>query len=196
MKRLILLMGLFIAVSANTQAQTTPSKDDMMKKSMEAYKTPGEFQKMIAKSNGTWTEEITMWKSPSAAPTKSTAKVTNTMIMGGRYQESKHVGTFEGKPFEGTSILAYDNAKKVFQNTWIDNMGTGIMYMEGTWDDSTKTIHFNGKCVDPMSGQDMSVRQDFTIVDDNTQKMQMYMTSPGQPEMKSLEITLKRTKKM
>jgi hypothetical protein len=114
------------------------------------------------------------------------------MILGGRYQESKHIGTFDGKPFEGFSTLGYDNAKKTFQSTWIDNMGTGTMFMEGTWDESTKTIHFKGKCVDPMSGQDMAVREEYTIIDDNTQKMEMFMTMPGQPEMKSMEIILKR----
>jgi hypothetical protein len=34
-------------------------------------------------------------------------------------------------PFEGISTLGYDNAKKTFFSTWIDNMGTGMMVMEG-----------------------------------------------------------------
>jgi len=191
---MVLLAAFLVAISANLQAQG-PSKEEMMK-SWEAYMTPGSIHKMIAMSDGVWNEEITMWMDPSAPPTKSKAKATNKMILGGRYQESKHVGTFDGKPFEGYSVLAYDNAKKVFQSTWIDNMGTGMMYLEGTWDEPKKTIHFKGNCVDPMSGQDMMVREEFTIIDDNNQKLMMYMTMPGQPEVKTMEITLKRAGKL
>jgi hypothetical protein len=30
--------------------------------------------------------------------------------------------------------------KKMFSSSWVDNMGTGIMNMEGTWDEATKSI--------------------------------------------------------
>src|SRR6185503_11294037 len=99
------------------------------------------MHEMMTKANGEWKEELTMWMKPGAPPEKSTAMCFNSMIMGGRYQESRHKGSFNGMPFEGTSILAYDNAKKMFQSTWIDNMGSGIMYTEGKYDPETKTIH-------------------------------------------------------
>jgi Protein of unknown function (DUF1579) len=46
------------------------------------------------------------------------------MILGGRYQQSTTKGSFNNMPFEGISLLGYDNAKKVFMNSWVDNMGT------------------------------------------------------------------------
>lgn len=30
-------------------------------------------------------------------------------------------------------IMGYDNAKKKFVSTWIDNLGTGIINMPGEW---------------------------------------------------------------
>lgn len=30
------------------------------------------------------------------------------------------------------SLLAYDNARKLFISTWIENVGTGMMVLEGT----------------------------------------------------------------
>ena len=33
--------------------------------------------------------------------------------------------------FKGTGIEGYDNGKKKFVGTWMDNMGTGIMMSEG-----------------------------------------------------------------
>ena len=44
-----------------------------------------------------------------------------------------------GMPFQGMSTMAYDNGKKTFMSTWIDNMGTGILETEGTYDAGTKT---------------------------------------------------------
>src|ERR1041384_6297943 len=122
---------------------------EQMKAWME-YSTPGPMQQLLAKYNGEWTEEVTMWMDPAAAPTKSIASCSTQMIMGDRYQESKSRGDFNGMPFEGTSIVGYDNGKKVFVSTWIDNMGTGIMYMEGKYDEKTKTVNFTGNMYDPM----------------------------------------------
>jgi len=180
---------LLTAICFNVSAQS----ETEMKAWME-YMTPGDVHKMLAKSDGEWNEEISMWMAPDAPPQKSNATCVNKMILGGRYQSSTHTGSFSGMPFEGISTVAYDNAKKKFITTWIDNMGTGIMVMEGTWDDKTKTLHSKGKQTDPMSGKDMDVRETFQIIDDNTQKIEMFMTNAGAKEFKSMEILLTRKK--
>jgi hypothetical protein len=116
---------------------------------------------------------------PGVPPSKTTAIAESKMILGGRYQQSVTRGSFNNMPFEGISILGYDNAKKVFMNSWVDNMGTGILQMQGTWDPASKTVNLTGTTVDPTTGKDMNVRQTFTLVDDNTQMITMYMTQDG-----------------
>jgi hypothetical protein len=96
-----------------------------------------------------------------------------------------------GQPFEGVGTVGYDNAKKVFVSTWTDNMGTGIMYMEGPWDEATKTITMKGKQTDPTTGKDMDVRQTVKIIDDKTQQVEMFSTQNG-TEFKTMEIALKK----
>ena len=157
-----------------------------------AYAKPGEMHEMFAKFDGEWEGEITMWVEPGKPPTKNSGTAVNKMVLGGLYQESKYLGTFNGMPFEGKSLLAYDNAKKKFLSTWIDNFGSGIMIMEGTWDAKNKTIHFLGKQADPLTGQDMEVREIFKIIDDDTQMMEMYMTPVGGDEFKTMEIKYTR----
>jgi hypothetical protein len=165
------------------------SNDDM--KAMMAYSTPGDIHKMLAKSVGSWKEDVTIWMQPGAPPTISSAEATSEMILGGRYLQSKNTGSFMGQPFEGISVMGYDNAKKVFVSSWIDNMGTGIMYMTGTWDPQSKSINFSGTMVDPMAGKDIAVREVFRIVDDNTQVMDMYSVTGGN-EFKNMEIKYTR----
>lgn len=173
----------------NTFTASAQNQDQM--KAWADYMTPGDVHKMIAKWDGTWKEDVTFWMQPGAPPTKSSATCVNKMVMGGRYQQSQHTGTMMGQPFEGQGTLAYDNARKMLISTWIDNMGTGIMYMEGTWDDGSKSATLKGKTPDPMTGKEMDVKQVFTLVDDNTQKMEMFMNQNGQ-EIKTMEIMLTR----
>jgi len=163
-------------------------------KAWTEYMTPGEVHKMLAKSDGEWTADMSMWMAPGAPATKATASCTNKMILGGRYQESKFTGELMGTAFEGISVLGYDNAKKSFTNTWIDNMGTGITVLEGNWDNASKSLTTKGKRVDPATGKELSIRQVFKIIDDNNQLMEMYTTPAGGKEYKDMEIKLSRKK--
>ncbi|ASK31219.1 hypothetical protein CEY12_14405 [Chryseobacterium sp. T16E-39] len=166
-----------------------------MKAWME-YSTPGDMHKMLAKSDGIWSGETTMWMEEGGKPMKSTSESTNKMIFGGRYQESVHKGNMWGMPFEGRSIVGYDNATKKFVSTWMDNMGTGIMYTTGEWNAAKKSIEFKGKMPDiTRPGKECDVREVFTFVDDNTQIMEMY--GPGSKtgkEIKTMEIKFTRKK--
>ena len=72
-------------------------------------------------------------------------------------------------------------------------MGTGLMYMEGVYDEATKAVHFKGKMVDPVSGQALDCREIFTFVDNDTQKMEMFQTEQGK-ERKTMEIVFRRKK--
>lgn len=190
MKKLTLLafaVSLAVMSISSTYAQTEAE----MKAWME-YMTPGDVHKMMASWDGEWNGEITMWMAPDTPPSKSTSTCTNKMLLGGRYQSSMHTGSFSGMPFEGISTLAYDNARKTFVSSWIDNMGTGMMVLEGPWDAATKSITFKGTSVDPMTGKEMKVREVFHVIDDKTQKMEMYMSTPDGKEYKSMEILFTR----
>jgi hypothetical protein len=188
MKKITLFI--FTIALLTTQSHSfAQSADDM--KAWTDYMTPGPVHEMVAKSNGEWNEEISFWMAPDAPPSKTTASATNKMILGGRYQYSAVSGVMMGMPFEGVSILGYDNAKKIFQSSWMDNFGTGISNMTGTWDEASKTVNFTGTSVDPMTGNDVNIRQTFRIIDDNNQIIEMFANMNGK-EMKTMEIKMTR----
>ena len=162
-------------------------------KAMQDYMTPGDVHKMIAKYDGTWNSAVSVWMKPGDAPMMSKSVAVNTMILGGRYQQSKIAGDYGGMPFEALSLLSYDNMKKVFTSTWLDNFGTGTMTLEGTWDGASRTITFKGKMFEPMSGKDIQVKETIQYVDDNTIKNQMFMESAA-GEVKTMEIISSRAK--
>jgi hypothetical protein len=174
------------------ETMAKPDSATMMK-NWEMCMTPGKEHAMLAKSNGTWTAEITSWE-PGKPPVVTKGTAVNKMILGGRYQESTNTSIMMGMPFEGKGTTGYDNAKKVFVSTWVDNMGTGIMSMEGPWDEATKSITLKGKGMDPMTMTERDYKEIFQMVDDNTQQMEMYGPGPDGKEFKWMEIKYTRKK--
>jgi hypothetical protein len=114
-------------------------------------------------------------------------ETTNEMILGGRYLQGTHKGTMMGMPFEGIGTNGYDNSKKIFVSSWVDNMGTGMIYMEGTWDAATNSVTLVGKTTDPLTKKDIPTREIWKFVDDNHQELEMYFMENGK-EFKGMEI--------
>ena len=81
-------------------------------------------------------------------------------------------------------IPADNNAKKVFISSWINNMGTGLMKVEGPLDAACKSITLTGKSNDLRSGtgREMDIREVLKIIDDKTQMMEMYRSAPDGKE--------------
>jgi len=171
--------------SSNAQVDTAA-----MNKAWAAYMTPGEVHEMLAKADGKWDAEITFYMGSDTSVNKATCETE--MILGGRYQKSEYEGNVDGMPFEGINTLAYDNSRKVYISTWIDNMGTGLMYLEGTFDDKTMTMNLKGKATDVTTGKDIMMRETVKIIDEKTQQMDMYDTKEGATEVKTMSILLKK----
>ena len=181
MKKILMFFIFVVSVSAAV-AQTEAEA-----KAWQAFMTPGDMHKNLALSAGNRKAEITIWMAPGSQPTTSTATAKSEMTMGGRYLQSTYTGEFMGMPFEGSSTTAYDNGKKLFVATWIDNMGTGVMITEGKWNPAKKAIEMKGKQTDPMTGKDIKVRETLTFNDDGTQLLEMWMDHNGK-EFKGMEI--------
>jgi hypothetical protein len=114
------------------------------------------------------------------------------MILGGRYVQTTWTTSFMGMPFEGRGTEGYDNLAKQYVSSWVDNMGTGILYSTGTCDEKGTKCSYKGDMMDPMTGQKSYMRQEVTWIDDNTFKTEMSGPGPDGKEFKWMEITVKR----
>jgi len=178
---------IFVLAFISSGVNVLFSQDDQMKKWME-YMTPGDVHKNMAKSAGTLKSHSKMWMAPGSEATETDGTVTGEMILGGRYLLMKHSSTVMGMPFEGMSLDGYDNATKMYNSVWVDNMGTGIMYMTGKMNETTKTIEYSGKMVDPMTGGMTDVRSTVKAKDDGSMYMEMFGMDNGK-EFKWMELT-------
>ncbi len=190
MKSISVLFPIFLFLILCNPALLSQDMDAQEKAWME-YMTPGKYHDMMANAVGEWKTVTKWWMDPSAEPMVSEGTAVNEMIMGGRYLKSTHSGTMMGQSFEGIMIEGYDNTKKEFVSTWIDNMGTGIMFSTGKYDEPSHSITFEGSMVDPMTGSDVKYKQTVKIIDQNKHIMEMFDVSKG-TEIKMMEIEFTR----
>ena len=144
---------------------------------------------MISKYTGDWKAEYTMWMDTSSASMTYELSVHSDMIMNNLFLTSHFTGNVMGMNYEGINTIGFDSQKGIFQSTWIDNMNSGISYLEGKAGGDGKSIEFRGTVFDAISGKDVPVKQVITLVDDMHEKIEM-ITMVGGKEMKTLEINL------
>jgi hypothetical protein len=170
-----------------------PSPEEIMK-AWEAYKTPGEGHRRLDGFVGTWNVKMKSWMDPSKPPEESDGESVNQWILGNRYLEQRYTGTMMGKPFNGVGYVAFDNHKKKYQSTWMDDAGTGIMMLEGGCDKAGKVFTSWGSMDDFLTGRKNRIKERVTIVSPDTHKLEMWMTGPDGKMFKTLEGVYTRKK--
>jgi hypothetical protein len=188
------------AAAAATSAQPNPA--EMMAQMMELAKL-NENHKVLTSLNGTWSYTVRMWMDgdTSKKPEESKGTAVRKSIMDGRFVVMDVSGKMEmpgpdGKimsmMFMGHAMEGYDNVKKKFVGSWIDNMGTGIMTTEGDYDPATKTFTYTGE-YEAIPGMKQKIREVVKVTDKDHMLFEWYEDRGGK-EMKTMEIDYKRSK--
>jgi len=188
------------SATQSTGATGMPDPQEMMKQMMEMSKL-NENHKLLADMNGNWNFSIKMWMNPdpNAKPQESKGTATRKSVMDGRYvvmdvtgkmQMPDQTGKMKDMQFKGMGVDGYDNVKKKFVSSWIDNMGTGIQFSDGTYDPATKTLTYTSE-IEMMPGMKTPVREVIKMTDKDHMQMEWYETHGGQ-EKKTMEIAYTR----
>jgi uncharacterized protein DUF1579 len=203
-RRSITITLCLVAASAFFAGRLISQGTDDEKKAMEAfqaYMTPGKEHKMLEKRAGTWDYKASMYMAPGAPPTVTKGKSVRKMAMGGRFlldeTSGEGMAEFGGTPFQGSGITAFDNYKKKFVSTWIDNMGTGIMISEGEASADGKTITYTSEEPDLMGAGGGKMRKTRTvekILSEDHTTLEMFAPGPDGKEVKNFELEYTRKK--
>lgn len=187
---LIVFVG-SIFVGGLLHAQDAKTVDPAQMEAMwKAFATPGEPHAALAKMQGEWLVEATDYMSNPAAPTTSKGESVFETVLDGRFLVQHYHGNFGGQAFEGMGVTGYDNAKKKFVGSWIDNMGTGIMNTEGTYDADKMTMTEYSEMSSPMGP--MKVKMVTTHETNDRFTFTMYSTMPDGKEAKTMEMVYTR----
>lgn len=153
-----------------------------------------EQHKMLARSNGTWTGEVSFWITPDKPPLTSTSLLTNYMDSNGLFQISEVKGniTGVGTPFTGLRITGYDAGRKVFTRAMLADGSPGGA-MEGKWNEATKSISMLFKKTDAF-GKEKDLKEVYTFVNKDEEILEIYDMHPAgnAKEFKILKVIWRR----
>lgn len=190
------LMALALVVVCTSLVAQEPKKDApdqkaMMEAMMKAM-MPGDAHKLLDNMVGTFDVKVTAWMMPGQPPTDGKGTAVNTWVLGGRFVEQKFTGQFMGMPFEGIGYYGYDNVKKSYWSTWVDNMGTGVMTSTGSTSDGGKSFKYTSSMPDPMTGKDTPEETRITVVDHDHHTLEMWSPGPDGKMAKMMAIDYSR----
>ncbi len=191
------LLALALLVVCTSVVAQEPKKDAaadqkaMMDAMMKAM-MPGDAHKLLDSMVGTFDVRVTAWMMPGQPPTDGKGTAVSNWVLGGRYVEQKFSGQFMGMPFEGIGYTGYDNVKKSYWSTWVDNMGTGVMTSTGATADGGKSWKFMSSMPDPMTGKDTPEETRLMVADHDHYSMEMWSPGPDGKMMKMMAIAYTR----
>lgn len=185
------------ATACQSTSKSTLNEDERMAE-MQAkwteFATPGSAHEVLNHKVGRWNLKVMMYMTPGAAAIESPGTSETKWIMDGRYLQDDTRGTVMGQPFVGHGLSGYDNLTGKYTGVWIDNMGTGVMTSEGTYDPSSRTFHYTSRGPDVMSGKYVETRAIEKVVDDDHWTLEMYGPDPDGKEYLTMVIEYARAR--
>jgi Protein of unknown function (DUF1579) len=206
MRMLILTTALAIAVILNAGLAAAQQKDgkakqkepsasemqEMMKKWMELG-TPGAAHKFLDQLAGKWDITMLMWMAPNTTPNEMKGTSETRWILDGRFLLEEGNSQMMGMPHRSMGLTGYDNFKKKYIISYMDNLGTAIYSAAGELDAAGKVMTLYGKMDEPMTGEkDKTVKYVMRIVSKDKYIFEAYDFVGKPNEFKAMEAIYTR----
>jgi len=202
--------SVFAQNNKDTSKSNLTSKEDDIGQQMFDYSRPGKYHQLLADLAGLWTfkgRRFPLNPDPSKVKFDLFGSLVRKSFAEGRYfivdmtmGDSLHkvlIPVQDGKMKEvigrGIAIEGYDNVKKKFVQTYITNhIGSGIVFWEGNYDSTRKTITFNSE-QEVVPGLKDEIRE-LLIIHDKDHCTLEYYHKENNDYVKDTEIILTRVK--
>ena len=156
--------------------------------------TPGAAHQLLNPRVGKWSVVMKMFESAGAVPLTSKGTTEVKWIMDGRHIQETVTAEWMGQPFSGVGTTGYDNLKQKYVGSWIDNMSTGLMHSEGTYDAATKTFSYASECPDVLTGKYARSRTLVKLVDADHLTMQTFKAGADGKDFLTMQLDYVRAR--
>lgn len=129
---------------------------------------------------GTWDVEMTFTPAPGAASTVTRARSVHRRIGRGRWLVADLVT--EGGDFAGHGVYGYDEVRRCYVSTWVDDLRPFLVIGEGEWDPAARTMTFHTRAT--VGGAPVTWREVTTRIDADTHRFEHWKPVPvagGEP---------------
>ena len=152
------------------------SPEEQMAAQMKAMElaVPGPEHALLARYEGSFTQEIKFWRMPGAEPTTITGTVEQEMVLGGRYLLSRGKSSYPGmSDTETLGMWGFDRRHGVYTMVGFDTVGTYYVTAAGPYDKQSRSMTLSGTDEDPTMGQQV---YDFKMefIDDDTYRVSIF----------------------
>lgn len=160
---------------------------------MMAMAEPGEAHKALELLPGDWEGEVKLWFAPGKPPmTMKETKKRESLFEKRFVMERMDAASAMGE-FHALQIFGYNNSEKRYEAFYIDNGGTAMSMLTGTFDADTKTFTFSGNETD-MTGKKVKTRATLDCSKKDKQILTGYKPGRDGKEFKAFEGTFTRVK--
>jgi hypothetical protein len=171
------------------------SDPQAMQEMMSEYSSMNEPSKghdVLKRYAGEW-DVVQRTMMPGMPEMTSNGTARSRLAMGGKYLMSEFKGSFMGQPFEGLSVMGYDNFAKQFFSFWVDSMGTAPYLSKGGLSEDGRVIALVGEMNEPLTGElGKSAKWVMTWIDEDTYRLEAQEIVYGEPKtVMSLEYRRK-----
>ncbi|GLH70359.1 hypothetical protein GETHPA_18920 [Geothrix rubra] len=83
---------------------------------------------------GAWTTRQTDWLPTGEKWNEADGTATCRLVLGGRFLQEDYATTLDGHPFHGLGLTGFDRQRNAYVAEWLDDFGTGVISLEGTFD--------------------------------------------------------------
>lgn len=189
---LITLAGLS---GGNLAVSAQPAKDvvqdaDVLRKNLAM--TPGPMHQLLARLEGDWFFETTTFTVPGGAPERAQGEAQKRLIFGGRFLEESWRGEKLGAPWQGRSLLGWDNLAKEFQGVFLDDLTTAMIAARGRLEADGAAVTFAAETKNPFTDQLEQLRLVLRLTDENHHLIEIWAKAPKQPERRLQETRYSR----
>lgn len=191
----ILATLLFAATAVDSQeiptAQVDSAAIETAPGSLGVEDDSGSHHHHLDRFIGIWTGRITVWTDVDAEPTSFESTAEARWILGRRYLEWTHGGVLGGVPFRGLGIDTFNTLAGQYESIWIDNLGTLILFYEGSCADGGSVRTLETTFTEPTDGSTATQKVVYRWVDDNRFTYESFMKQ-GASEFRSMLIEYQR----
>lgn len=135
-------------------------------------------------------------KKDDAAGVEHTSEcMARTVILHGQHAHTTVRGTHQGRTFEGTRVLGYNNGAKRFESFWMDNRHSGMIMTTGQIDSDQKILTLRGEMPDEKTGKMMQLREVLRWASDDQFTSEILIAgAAGQEERRAMMYTFNRVR--
>ncbi|MGC4059215.1 MAG: DUF1579 family protein [Chitinophagaceae bacterium] len=169
-----------------------PEEAERRRSEMEA-RMLSPMHHMLMTTAGHWQLEMKVWSSPKSQEVMTSLFECDTRPMAeGRFLVSEIRGMSGNMMYEAQSVMGYNATTQKFERLWFDNLSSGMLLLEGTYDDASKKINFTGATTDPRTHERIPMRQVLHLADPAKIVLEVFLQFKEGKEFKSMEINYNR----